>query len=96
MNEITGFQRDLLYVIAGLGSPKGMAIQEELESYYGSTVLHARVYQNLDTLVDDGFVEKGEQDARTNYYTLTEDGHRAIEARREWEEQYVDEIELPV
>ena len=34
MHDLTGFQRDLLYVIAGREDPHGLAIKEELESYY--------------------------------------------------------------
>ena len=37
-----------------------------------------------------GLVEKGQIDNRTNSYTLTERGHREIEARREWESQYFE------
>ncbi|MGA9400368.1 MAG: PadR family transcriptional regulator, partial [Haladaptatus sp.] len=28
MHELTGFQRDILYVIAGHGEPHGLAIQD--------------------------------------------------------------------
>jgi len=90
MYDLTGFQRDLLYVIAGLDEPHGLAIKEELETYYEKEIHHGRLYPNLDTLVDKGFVEKGQRDRRTNYYTLTRRGTREIEARREWEAQYVD------
>lgn len=34
-------------------------------------------------------VEKGSVDDRTNSYGLTEHGYREIEARWEWEDQYV-------
>lgn len=34
MYDLTGFQRDLLYVIAGLDDPHGLAIKYELEEYY--------------------------------------------------------------
>ncbi|EMA55671.1 transcription regulator [Halococcus thailandensis JCM 13552] len=34
-------------------------------------------------------LEKGELDKRTNYYQVTQRGQREIEARREWEDQYV-------
>jgi DNA-binding MarR family transcriptional regulator len=90
MYDLTGFQRDLLYVIAGKEEPHGLAIKEELEEYYESEIHHGRLYPNLDTLVDKGLVEKGQRDRRTNYYTLTRRGTREIEARREWEAQYVD------
>jgi hypothetical protein len=36
MYDLTGFQRDLLYVIAGLDEPHGLAIKEGLEEYYDS------------------------------------------------------------
>jgi len=29
MQSLTGFQRDLLYVIAGMDSPKGLALKEK-------------------------------------------------------------------
>ncbi len=90
MYDLTGFQRDLLYVVAGLEEPHGLAIKEELEEYYESEIHHGRLYPNLDTLVEKGLVEKGEIDQRTNSYSLTSRGHREIEARREWESQYVD------
>ncbi|ERJ06275.1 transcriptional regulator PadR-like family protein [Halorhabdus tiamatea SARL4B] len=90
MYDLTGFQRDLLYVIAGEEEPHGLAIKEELEDYYEKEIHHGRLYPNLDTLVDKGLVEKGQRDRRTNYYSLTRRGRREIEARRDWESQYVD------
>jgi len=89
---LTGFQRDLLYVIAGLEDPHGLAIKQELEEYYESEIHHGRLYPNLDTLVEKGFVEKGELDQRTNFYTLTRRGRRELDARRDWENQYVEPV----
>ena len=89
MYDLTGFQRDLLYIIAGLDRPHGLAIKEELEDYYAKEIHHGRLYPNLDTLVNKGLVEKGQQDNRTNSYTLSDRGQREIEARREWEQQYL-------
>ena len=90
MHDLTGFQRDLLYVIAGRDDPHGLAIKEELENYYEKEIHHGRLYPNLDTLVEKGLVEKGQRDRRTNFYTLTRRGRREMEARSEWEGQYVD------
>ena len=89
MYDLTGFQRDLLYVIAGLDEPHGLAIKEELEMYYEGDVNHGRLYPNLDTLVDKGMVEKGKRDRRTNFYTLTSRGQRELAARQDWEAQYI-------
>ncbi|UHQ98941.1 PadR family transcriptional regulator (plasmid) [Natrinema zhouii] len=90
MYDLTGFQRDLLYVTSGLDEPHGLAIKDELEEYYEKEIHHGRLYPNLDTLVDKGLVEKGEADRRTNVYSTTQRGTRETEARRDWEEQYVD------
>lgn len=86
MHDLTGFQRDMLYVVAGMDSPKGLAIKEELEEYYTGDINHGRLYPNLDTLVDMGLVEKGEIDDRTNSYSLSEQGQQVVAERREWEE----------
>jgi DNA-binding PadR family transcriptional regulator len=94
MHDLTGFQRDLLYVTVGLERPHGLAIKEELENYYENEINHGRLYPNLDALVEKGLLEKGELDKRTNYYTLTQRGRRELAARREWEEAYLDGIEL--
>jgi DNA-binding PadR family transcriptional regulator len=91
MHDLTGFQRDLLYVIEGIGQPHGLAIKDKLEEYYETEIHHGRLYPNLDTLVEKGLVEKGEKDRRTNVYTVTRRGSREIDARRDWEAQYLSE-----
>jgi DNA-binding PadR family transcriptional regulator len=91
MQDLTGFQRDLLCVIAGEPDQHGLGIKEELEDYYQGEINHGRLYPNLNTLVEKGLVEKGEIDQRTNSYSLTRRGERELKARREWEQQYIDE-----
>ena len=90
MDDLTGFQRDILYVTAGLERPHGLAVKDELEDYYESEIQHGRLYPNLDTLVEKGLIEKGEIDKRTNSYTLTEEGYQRLADRNEWELQYID------
>ncbi|WP_122091254.1 PadR family transcriptional regulator [Halalkalicoccus subterraneus] len=90
MDDLTGFQRDLLWAIAGLDEPHGLAIKDVIEEYYGSEVHHGRLYPNLDTLVEKGLVEKGEMDKRTNVYSVSKRGRRELESRREWERQFMD------
>ena len=89
MYDLTGFQRDLLYVAAGKDEPNGLAIKDALDAYYESEIHHGRLYPNLDELVDKGLIEKGQIDRRTNSYEVTQRGRREIDARREWEDQYV-------
>ncbi|TMT79083.1 PadR family transcriptional regulator [Haloterrigena sp. H1] len=90
MDDLTGFQRDLLYVIAGADQPSGQDVKDEIEQYYSSEINHGRLYPNLDTVVNKDLVEKGQLDRRTNYYAITDEGEQAIEDRREWVLQYVD------
>lgn len=91
-HDLTGFQRDVLKAIIRLetdGAVSGQDIRRALEAD-DRTINHGRLYPNLDTLVDKGLVEKGQRDRRTNFYSLTRRGRREIEARREWEDQYVE------
>lgn len=86
--ELTGFQRDLLYVIAGADRPSGQEIKVQISQFVGE-VNHGRLYPNLDALVEEGYVEKGQHDRRTNYYEISEKGRGALEERREWEDEFV-------
>ena len=88
MHDLSGFQRDLLYVINGLEKPSGQDVKEELETYYQETINHGRLYPNLDTLVNKDYVEKGQLDRRANYYEITEKGVDALFDREEWEGKY--------
>jgi DNA-binding PadR family transcriptional regulator len=89
MNDLTGFQRDVLYVIAGLDDPHGLAIKHELEDYYADDINHGQLYPNLDTLIEKGLVEKGKKDHRTNEYSLAQKGTHEIAERTEWKRNYV-------
>ncbi|MFC4246499.1 PadR family transcriptional regulator [Natribaculum luteum] len=81
-SDLTGFQRDVLEETARLErdgeDPYGLAIKEMLEEQHGE-VLHGQLYQNLNTLVDDGLLERDELDGRTNSYTLTSDAKAMLE-----------------
>lgn len=89
MHDLTWFQRDPLYVIAGMGVIKGPVIEAEPEGYYEDEANHGRSYPTLDALVGTGLVEKGSIDDRTNSYSITSRGRRELDARREWEVRYV-------
>lgn len=92
MDDLTAFQRDILFVVAGNDSPHGLAIKEELDDYYNEEINHGRLYPNLDDLVDMGLLEKGERDRRTNEYEVTDRGEREIVARRRFEDELVEEV----
>jgi DNA-binding PadR family transcriptional regulator len=90
MYDLTGFQRDLLYVVAGLDDPHGLGIKEELSDYYDDKIHNGRLYPNLDTLVSKGLMDKGTQDRRTNAYSVTRRGRRELAARRDWERKQAE------
>lgn len=94
MHDLTGFQRDLLFVVASLDEPHGLAIKDELQKYYEDNVRHGRLYPNLDKLVDARLIEKGQQDRRTNEYTLRPRGKRELVARMEWQRRCCPEAIL--
>lgn len=92
VHDLTGFQRDLLYVIAGGDEPHGLAIKADLDTYYGTEINHGRLYPNLDALVEMGLVEKGKVDDRTNAYALTRRGVNELAARRDWENGFAADL----
>lgn len=92
MDSLTAFQRDILFVIAGEENPHGLAIKESLSDYYNDEVNHGRLYPNLDILVSEGLVIKGEKDKRTNWYALTQEGVSVVQQRRQWENQRTEQL----
>jgi len=76
---LNAFQRDLLVEIYQMDQPSGQAISGRIEAEHGEDVTTTRLYSNLNDLVDYGLLDKGEQDLRTNYYQITNDGRRLVE-----------------
>jgi len=85
MKDLTGFQRDLLYCIAGVEEPYGLGIKRALESYRDIEINTGRLYSNLNTLVEEGYIAKGSIDERTNSYELTAEAKQRLSERQEWE-----------
>lgn len=89
MKELSAFQRDTLRLIAGMEeTPIGLDIKRALEDYYGEDVNHGRLYPNLDTLVEGGYITKEEVDGRTNAYELSEQAQEALRARDEFNAEH--------
>ena len=86
IKHLSAFQRDILYVVSDLETPYGLGIKDALEEYYDEEVNTGRVYQNLSSLVDEGYLKKSAIDNRTNSYTLTETALQAIEHRHQWQQ----------
>ena len=82
----TGFLRDMLTVISTFDErPSGQQIRERMENIGGyDTVNHGKLYPNLDRLVENGYVVKGEIDRRTNFYRISEKGEEALEEYSEF------------
>ena len=83
MVELTAFQYTLLSAADDLVEPSGQDIRRYINSspFHGPDMNHGRLYPNLETIVEAGLVEKGEHDARTNSYAITDDGKEALETR---------------
>lgn len=86
MENLSGSQRDLLYINESLDKVSGLEIKAALDRYYDEEIDTARLYPNLDELVERGLMNKGSIDGRTNSYSLSEEGRQVLTARREWEE----------
>ncbi|WP_435147716.1 PadR family transcriptional regulator [Halobaculum sp. P14] len=87
LTDMTGFKRNLLRGVARLDGerPHGLDLKAALEAHYDDAINHGRLYQNLGELVDAGLVDKRPVDGRTNAYSVTDDGRRALAAHHQWE-----------
>ena len=95
LTGLSGFRRDLLYVVTGLDAPSGLTIKAALESYYDKSINHGRLYPNLDYLVEEGYLVKGSKDKRTNEYTLSDEGRQALHEYHRWASERVPEVDAP-
>lgn len=83
--DLTGFQRDILWALAGHEPIYGLGLKAELESGDYDAVGHPKLYTNLGDLRDAGLVNVEEVDGRTNHYTLTDDAREMLQLRLAWE-----------
>lgn len=90
MQDLTSFQRDLLFVVAGLDRPSGQEVKAELEDTTCETILPGQLYPNLDELCEEGLLRKEDRDGRTNQYILTERGRGAIMEVCRWQRAHVE------
>jgi DNA-binding PadR family transcriptional regulator len=81
-HNCTGFQRETIQAIVACSQadevPYGLAIKARLTDRYEEPINHSRLYQNLDSLVEAGLVERSAVDDRTNRYDLTPAGKRGL------------------
>lgn len=84
--ELTGFQRDLLSIIARLEEqrPHGKTIKHQLEGHYCSEINTGRLYQNLRELTENNLIETYPIDGRTKSYHLSSQGRRCLENHYKW------------
>jgi DNA-binding HxlR family transcriptional regulator len=83
--SLTVFKRDLLYTVRAIERdgdlPKGPAIKSYLETKYDDEIDDSPLNQNLNVLVDEGFLTKNHQDDQTNEYATTETTRELLEAQ---------------
>jgi DNA-binding PadR family transcriptional regulator len=86
--DLTKFQLRVLGVLSSAENEQdnlhGLGVKERLEAYYGTEVNHGRLYPNLDTLVEQGLVERGSKDRRTNWYAISGDGRVVLTDEVAW------------
>lgn len=85
MDELTALQRDLLVVIAGATKPSGAEIRDQINDYYERAISDGGLYPNLNTLQEEGLIEKTTTpERRRNQYTLTEHGEDLLAEHAQW------------
>jgi len=86
--DLSARQRDLLFVVAGIGPASGQDVKTELRESQEIDLLPGVLYSNLDELVDAGLVSKSKADGRTNQYAVTDAGRRTLADLLSWQRRY--------
>jgi PadR family transcriptional regulator PadR len=95
MHDLNGFQRDILYAVPGLEEPSGLEVIEAIEESYETEITSSRFYVNVQPLEDMGLVgDSSREGSRDNSYFLTDRGRRELQARREWEDEFLENCTL--
>ena len=84
MIDLSGRQRDALYVVAGRGGCSGQDVKRTLERY-GHNLSGGAVYPFLDELERRALVRKEPTNGRANRYWITSEGWGLLLDRRFWE-----------
>ena len=75
----TALQRDVLLLVGRLDKPSAKDVVDAVGAHYPG------VYRTLNDFADEGLVEKGAKDGRTNEFELTDEGQSLVESRIKWE-----------
>lgn len=76
MKLVSGLQRDCLEVIGDLGNPLGATLYTELVDRYGFKGNDGRIHFALLNLIEEGLVERHQQNKLRYWYSLTAQGER--------------------
>ena len=90
LESLNGFQRDLLTVIAANEASTGLTLKDKVEEARREEITRGRLYRNLDTLVERGFVEKRKRKATNSYY-LTTEGSERLEDDLGWRQSRIED-----
>lgn len=81
--DLTEFKYSILCMLAD-DPTYGLDVKRRLQKYYGHEINHGKLYPNLDDLTEDGLINKGKIDDRTNEYCITNDGLEVVVDRIQW------------
>ncbi|EMA47613.1 hypothetical protein C449_01082 [Halococcus saccharolyticus DSM 5350] len=83
--DLSRFQYQILYVLSDIGDEQiGIDIKDALADEMPDYLNHGRFYQNLRAMADEGYVQGSAINGRSNEYSLTKKGTRAIADDLAW------------
>ena len=84
MFDLSSRQRDILYQVAALNKPSGKDVHSMLVETTSWMMDKSKLYENLSTLEDEGYVVSAAIDGRDKEYWLSDEGRVALEEYHEW------------
>lgn len=89
MNDLSAFQRDILFLVAGLDNPTSHELKNHMEKYRESGVTIERIEPNVRSLKNKNLIS---EHSNTEGYTITNSGIHNIWSRREFEKELIQNM----
>jgi len=87
MDDLNAIQRDIVYTVYKLTKPDSKNIEDELNSYYNKDVYSTRITQNIDILIDLGYINFVDKSYGVSVYETTQKANNAIQNHLKWAEK---------
>lgn len=93
IDQLTGYRRDMLYVLSARGRASVVTVRDEIEDKHGDVIDTVGVYRALNDLEEFGLVKKFKVDGKERRFYLSDEGRRQLDDHHEWAVRCMNSVE---